>query len=55
MAGKKEKLIFETCRDCGKETHRFHEIHTQQKTKIIICYDCMNKYQRREVASARDS
>ncbi len=55
MAGRREKLIFGTCRDCGKETPRFHEIQTNRKGKIVICYDCMKKYQRKEVASARDS
>lgn len=55
MAGKSEKWIFGTCRDCGKETSRFHEIQTNRKGKIVICHDCMKKYQRSEVASARDS
>lgn len=55
MAGKKEKLIFGTCRDCEKETTRFHEIQTNRKGKIVICFDCMKKYQRSEAVSARDS
>ena len=55
MAAKKEKITFGTCRDCEKETTRFHEIQTNRKGQIVICYDCMKKYQRREVASARDS
>lgn len=55
MAGRKEKIFFGTCRDCGKETRFFHEIQTNRKGKIVICHDCMKKYQRREVASARNS
>jgi len=55
MAGKSEKWKFGTCRDCGKQKLRFHEIQTKRNTTIVICYDCMKKYQRSEVASARDS
>ena len=55
MADKGEKWIFGTCRDCGKEKLHFHEIQTNRKEKIVICHDCMKKYQRSEVASARNS
>lgn len=55
MAAKQEEIITKECRDCGKQKIRFFEIKTQRKQKIIICHDCMKKYQRSEVASARNS
>lgn len=55
MAGKKDKLTFGTCRDCGKQSTKFHVSHTSRNTTVVICYDCMKKYQRGETANARDS
>jgi len=56
MAGKKEKLTFETCRDCGNPAINYVEIQTNRKGKIVICCKCWKTYQTKgEVASARNS
>lgn len=43
------------CIECKKNKKNVHEIVTRRKTKIIICTDCIKKYQRKEGSSARDS
>ena len=44
------------CRDCGKDkVTGYQEIHTRRKTIVIICNECLKKYQRKEVANARDN
>lgn len=44
------------CVDCKKECSTgMQEIHTQRKTVIYICNNCIKKYRRKEANSARDS
>lgn len=43
------------CMDCKKDKLTdYQEINTRRKTKVIICNECLKKYQRKEVASARN-
>lgn len=44
MAGKSEKWIFKTCRDCDRQTMNFVEIQTNRKGVIVICRECWEKY-----------
>ena len=44
------------CVECKEDVVRdYHKIQTRRNTEVVICKECMAKYQRKEVNSASNN
>lgn len=43
------------CVECKNDVLSYHKINTKRGSEIIICKECMAKYQRKEVNSASNN